>query len=292
METLTVKLKSLVPVWTGGIDRSSEKAKETGLAGSIRWWYEALVRGLDGYACAPTSDDRCIFDAAEYARTGQVEDGLKDVCFVCRLFGCTGWSSKFRFQIANGNGKVGEIDLNRSGVDFSMNFVGQKPILNQEKWLLSKVFWLVDEYGSIGGRTTQKPPDRPDYGIVEVTENIPDTGLSRDDIEGWIDDITENSEVMDKKLEMLPVEYPDLLNFFFNTGKWLSRRDMNQLVQIDRSKFLAGQRGVSKKVFSFKDVRRFWGYTTGEEMLELVMNKLGSMRISGTKKGDEILNEL
>lgn len=292
METLTAKLKTLAPIWTGGLDRNSERAKETGLAGSIRWWYEVLVRGLDGYACDPTSDDRCIFDNAEYERTGQVEDGLKDVCFACRLFGCTGWSSKFHFQIANGDGKVEDIDLNRSGVDFSINFAGQKPILDQEKWLLSRVFLIIDEYGSIGGRTTQKPPDRPDYGIVEVIENIPDAGLSRGDIEGWIDGIMENSEVMERKLEMLPADYPDLLNCFFNTGRWLNRRDMNQLVRADRSGFLAGQRGVSKKLFSFKDVNRFWGYTTGEDMLELVLNKLASMRVSGTKKGDEILNEL
>jgi CRISPR type III-B/RAMP module RAMP protein Cmr1 len=37
-----------------------ETIKETGIIGSLRWWYDALVRGMGGYACDPTSDeDRC-----------------------------------------------------------------------------------------------------------------------------------------------------------------------------------------------------------------------------------------
>ncbi|MCC7130142.1 MAG: type III-B CRISPR module RAMP protein Cmr1 [Anaerolineae bacterium UTCFX2] len=95
---MKIILQTLTPIWTGGVDQTSDRLHETGLIGSLRWWYEALVRGLDGYACDPTSDDpeqRCQFDVKAYGKTKNIEDGLKGVCSVCRLFGCTGWRRRF-----------------------------------------------------------------------------------------------------------------------------------------------------------------------------------------------------
>lgn len=85
---MEIKLRTLTPLWTGGIDQTSDRLHETGLLGSLRWWYEALVRGLGGYACDPTGDDRC-----------PDKDGKR--CAVCELFGCTGWARKFRLEIGN-----------------------------------------------------------------------------------------------------------------------------------------------------------------------------------------------
>ncbi|ODS37843.1 MAG: type III-B CRISPR module RAMP protein Cmr1 [Candidatus Altiarchaeales archaeon WOR_SM1_79] len=76
----------------------SSKIKETGIIGSLRWWYEALVRGYGGYACDP-SNSECKFDYDTYEKTKNIEDGLEKVCPVCRLFGCTGWSRRFRLEI-------------------------------------------------------------------------------------------------------------------------------------------------------------------------------------------------
>ena len=50
MDPLTIELKTLTPLWTGGVDKTCDRLHETGLIGSLRWWYEALVRGLGGYA--------------------------------------------------------------------------------------------------------------------------------------------------------------------------------------------------------------------------------------------------
>ena len=47
------------------------------------WWYEALIRSLGGSACDPTKT-KCNQEAH---------------CVVCELFGCTGWSRKFRLII-------------------------------------------------------------------------------------------------------------------------------------------------------------------------------------------------
>ncbi|MFQ6041892.1 MAG: type III-B CRISPR module RAMP protein Cmr1 [Candidatus Poribacteria bacterium] len=291
MSILTVKMRTITPVWTGGLDRTSDFAKTSGLVGSIRWWYESLVRGLGGYACDPTSPDSCIFDSAEYERTHRIEDGLQDVCFACRLFGCTGWSGKFMLLVADSAGNVGDVNVNKSGVDFTLKLVELKPIIDVERWLLSAAFWIIDEYGSIGGKTTAKPPKRPDYGIVEVVENI-DFQLTRDDVVQWIEEQMNASEVMQSKLSMLPREYPNLRYFFFHPDDWLDTNEMNRLLRSDRTKFLAGQRGVSKKVFSFKDGSRFWGYTTGDEMLQQVMNTLASMEVEETMTGGDVLDEL
>ncbi|RLC75505.1 MAG: type III-B CRISPR module RAMP protein Cmr1, partial [Chloroflexi bacterium] len=49
-------LKTLTPLWTGGADRNSDRPRETGLIGSMRWWYEGIVRGMGGRVCNATAD--------------------------------------------------------------------------------------------------------------------------------------------------------------------------------------------------------------------------------------------
>jgi CRISPR type III-B/RAMP module RAMP protein Cmr1 len=80
----TVKIKTLTPIWTGDENGECKTLRETGIIGSLRWWYEALIRGLGRYACDPTNS-KC--------------DG-KNHCDACELFGCTGWARRFILQIA------------------------------------------------------------------------------------------------------------------------------------------------------------------------------------------------
>ena len=87
---MNITLKTLTPLWTGGVETGKmDRLRETGLLGSLRWWYEAIVRGLGGYACDPTSEDRC-----------PDKDGKH--CAACELFGCTGWQRRFRLVIDSG----------------------------------------------------------------------------------------------------------------------------------------------------------------------------------------------
>ncbi len=53
-----MELKTLTPLWTGGVEGKVDRIHETGLLGSMRWWYEVLVRGLGGEVCDPGSDDK------------------------------------------------------------------------------------------------------------------------------------------------------------------------------------------------------------------------------------------
>lgn len=106
---LTITLKTLTPLWTGGVNGICDRLHETGLIGSLRWWYEALVRGLGGYACDPTSENlkaRCAYDCKAYEKAksdGESHDdairaGLKNVCPVCYVFGATGWARLFQLR--------------------------------------------------------------------------------------------------------------------------------------------------------------------------------------------------
>jgi CRISPR-associated protein Cmr1 len=75
----------------------------------LRWWYEAIVRGLGGYACDPTGEDsqaRCEFDTKAYEQAKKdgepeaeaINAGLHSVCPVCYLFGTTGWARLFQLR--------------------------------------------------------------------------------------------------------------------------------------------------------------------------------------------------
>ncbi|MCD6486086.1 MAG: type III-B CRISPR module RAMP protein Cmr1, partial [Syntrophobacterales bacterium] len=69
------------------------------------WWYEAIVRGLDGYACDPTDENsRYKLDQDKFKRAVKsgksVQEALNErVCPVCQLFGCGGWKRRFQFRI-------------------------------------------------------------------------------------------------------------------------------------------------------------------------------------------------
>ncbi|MEA3432374.1 MAG: type III-B CRISPR module RAMP protein Cmr1, partial [candidate division WOR-3 bacterium] len=64
--------------------------------------YEAIVRGLGGYACDPTDKDkRCELSGKEQTD----EERRKNMCPVCYLFGCGGWKRKFRLEVRN-NGET------------------------------------------------------------------------------------------------------------------------------------------------------------------------------------------
>jgi len=80
---LTVTLRTLTPLWTGDMDRDSGRAKESGLLGSLRFWYEGMVREQGGRACDP------------------VGGGCKKVetCEVCQLFGSTAVARRFRMEV-------------------------------------------------------------------------------------------------------------------------------------------------------------------------------------------------
>ena len=103
---MELKIRTLTPLWTGGIDGKVDRIHETGILGSLRWWYEAIVRGLGGEACDPSAGT-CRFDAEQYAKSRAADERQRlraaGLCDVCQVFGATGWRRRFRVSVVEEN---------------------------------------------------------------------------------------------------------------------------------------------------------------------------------------------
>ena len=111
-EQLTLQLQTLTPLWTGGVDGAMDRIHESGILGGLRWWYEAIVRGLGGRACDPT-EHRCSLSgdnlkayeqAIKEGKTLRQALSAAKVCDACQLFGATGWRRRFRLNVTPGQG--------------------------------------------------------------------------------------------------------------------------------------------------------------------------------------------
>jgi len=267
----TYQFKALTDLWTGSVtleERNGQMKEKTGpdrlittgLLGSIRWWFEVLVRGLDGSACDPTGT-KC---------------GDRDHCVVCELFGCTGWARKFRFEVLDGNGNT-----KRSGQTFNLHFTPLRPICGEEWTLLDVTLRLIAEYGAIGGKTVFKPTDESsrarqlhhkDYGLVEMVSPQQFDGTDLGDLGKYLSKW--------RKLNHGEFAWASLQHFWCVNGKYLGRIDsnkstFNQVLGRQEAKnqgqqlatrndgtarWLAGSQQESKKVFSFKDPARTFGF--------------------------------
>lgn len=258
------EFKALTDIWTGAADGTSKRLVRTGLLGSIRWWFEVLVRGLGGSACDP-SNKNC-------------QD--RNHCVVCELFGCTGWARKFRFEVLdeNGDAKADQIKQNKT---FSLRFSPLRPIRVEEWAILDATLRLIAQYGAIGGKTVLKPTDESsrqegghhkDYGLVEITTCRQFQGTGRGDLDAYLSKW--------RKLEHGEFAWASLQHFWCVNGKYLGRVDnnksnFNQVLGRQEAKnqgqqlatrndgiarWLAGSQQESKKVFSFKNPARTFGF--------------------------------
>jgi CRISPR-associated protein Cmr1 len=103
METIQYKLRTKTPIWTGGIGGTMDHLQETGIIGSLRWWYEAILRGLVSDACDPTVHS-CILDLDQYKKLSDKPLGERlhesGLCDACQVFGATGWKRRFRLSVS------------------------------------------------------------------------------------------------------------------------------------------------------------------------------------------------
>ena len=299
----TYQFNVLTDLWTGDLNGKSGRLIPTGLLGSIRWWFEVLVRGLSGNACDP-SDTKC--------------EG-RNHCVVCELFGCTGWARKFRLVLdENGDTKTDQITKDDTKTDqitkdptFSFRFTSLRPICIEEWVLLDATLRLIAGYGAIGGKTVFKPTDETrrekeihhrDYGIVEIVKvDPPIKNLNVTEVKKYVR--KERWSKAEPKAKDADFSWASLKHFWFVDEKTLSRentnvspfnkvlgrkeskacRDCGQVHNppnkcpttqrhpkresehfVNRndemSKWLAGSQRESKKVFSFKNPARTFGF--------------------------------
>ena len=146
MDAKTWDFTAQTDIWTGDIDGRPERLITTGLLGSIRWWFEVLVRGLEGYACDPSAKAKTCQDRKH--------------CVVCELFGCTGWARKFRFDVLDDNDRPQRKQIKKDDT-FRLRFTPLRPIRDEEWALLDFTLRLIADYGAIGGKTVYKPTKQP-----------------------------------------------------------------------------------------------------------------------------------
>ncbi len=100
---MDVKITTQTPIWTGGVYGRVERLYETGILGSLRWWYELFIRGLGGWVVDPTSNDRCILDFEKYKKLRGSDERTRlrqaGLCDASQVFGATGWKRLFRLTI-------------------------------------------------------------------------------------------------------------------------------------------------------------------------------------------------
>jgi len=165
------KFRTLTPIWTGDVDKKCLEIKESGIIGSLRWWFEAIVRGLGYFACDPTGEGKCPVRFKDKQSTIE----FKNYCIACLIFGATGIRRLFKLEIDQnlkrcfygthiqikqknrkrgwflGNGLVGE---------FSIKIIPLDSDFDKNLILLPLV--LISKWGGLGAKTQHG------YGVVEL----------------------------------------------------------------------------------------------------------------------------
>jgi len=167
-----IKLKTLTPLWTGGAAGKCDRIHTTGIMGSLRWWYEALVRGFGGYACDPGSGG-CTYDSKK---------GQSSICLACQLFGCTGYARRFRLVVEGGGdgGRLKEVRLKNPGTKkhlgwripsklaghITLNLDPMQPsgLDIYDKASIYYTIRLIERYGALGAKTSHG------QGVVKVID--------------------------------------------------------------------------------------------------------------------------
>ncbi|RLB13074.1 MAG: type III-B CRISPR module RAMP protein Cmr1 [Deltaproteobacteria bacterium] len=282
------KLKALTDIWTGGV-KDKEHLHLTGIRGSIRWWYEALVRAYGGYACDPTDKDhRCKLQHSDLRNrlkehNNDLQKALNDlICPACQFFGCTGWSAKFALRITDASGKEITTSIKR-GLLFELSFIPKKIFTETEENLLKKTIKLIVEYGAIGGRTVLKPSENKDKNKLSYRKkNHLDYGIIAYQ-DGYEIDRTGNLILKKPPDKNNYPDWPNLRYFWFIKGAYIDRKGFNKIINnVSLSSFLKGRIGESKKIFSFHGqtsceanrVRRCFGYVRNEEELDIIKGKI------------------
>lgn len=287
-DLLDVKLKAITPIWTGDVNQKGKNLHNSGIIGSLRWWYEAIVRGLGGYACDPT-EGGCKLDGNE---TSEAERKSK-ICPVCHLFGCTGWQRKFRLEIREDNdGKPGCIKMEaiQEKDKFWLRFINIKDISLVEKSLICATLSISSKYGSIGGRTVFKPSEIPwknskknhhyDYGLFLSLSDLNEYKVSKAEVTEYFNNFSKKSN------DSL---WPDLRCFWFVLEKTINRAQLNQIVHrstqnskvydklaSDDHQWLGGETRKSKKIFAFhtSGAQRTWGYLKNDDSRTRLLNDI------------------
>lgn len=206
MAELSVRIRTLTPLWTGGVARVTDRLHETGILGSLRWWGEAVLRSRGGSACDP-SQHECPDNKGHY-------------CDACAFFGTTGlkrifsidWSipqnpgsdKELRIRVRNNRGWFLKRALLLEDLKGKFVITRQLSGVSAEEAVhfLALLFRIISDWGGLGARTQQG------YGVSHViTEPKLDLSKALRTIEGIRD--------RENRKDSVGQDLPRLDSFFF-----------------------------------------------------------------------------
>jgi len=174
MKSVEIKLRTLTPVYTGGIDGRSEQLHSQGVMGSLRWWYEAILRGQGLRACDP-SRHSCLFDPN---KRPSVKEQL---CAGCQVFGATGYARRFRLEVISQDAPAWpqrEQALNIRPYGRTRGWYLNPGLVGTETFLLTGaekevnqmvgLLRLLEQYGSIGAKPQHG------HGVFKIEGQLPE----------------------------------------------------------------------------------------------------------------------
>jgi len=225
-KSIKVTFKTLTPLWTGDAWGKCDELKLSGIVGSLRWWFEALVRGM-GYKACDSTGDKC---QAEIKNPDDVLNIHEKICPVCYLFGTTGWKSRFSVVVENStlskpyNGKVlvkinGGRDWHYEAglmgeAELKLQYDEDMVITTDERNLTKKdvfpsvfkiLLFLISEHGMLGAKTCMG------YGVVKFKVEDSNITISENDWKNFEDYLKLFKDKFEKDIHHLP----NLKDFFF-----------------------------------------------------------------------------
>ncbi|NTW56550.1 MAG: type III-B CRISPR module RAMP protein Cmr1 [Chlorobiaceae bacterium] len=183
---LSINLEAISPVWTGGdVPGSVDRLHETGIIGSLRWWFEILVRGVGGTVKSPT-DNPPELNLEQYSKMTDEEKRdpykLKEagLCEVSLIFGATNWKRRFRLEIQTPDNAGKSSDKGYLG-NFTLHFTpltDNLQIYNPD--VIEGLVKFIADWGALGAKgkpilgsgliRTEKPIDTKP--MITYLENI------------------------------------------------------------------------------------------------------------------------
>jgi len=219
---ITFKIKA--PLWTGNIDSKSDTLQSTGFMGSLRWWTEATLRGMDEFVCDPIGEHSCPLKIKRNNKE------INQYCSVCLIFGATGIRRMFKLHTIGGikvfdgrpinikpsgrnrgwylgSGLLGNINLDiiSLNIDFEENLI-LIPLTIAAKW------------GGIGAKTQQG------YGVIELDPS----GINFQKFKEAIRIVVDEERLQKLKLEKrngTNTSLPSLQDMFFSKVQFESDND-------------------------------------------------------------------